>query len=114
MAHSVILLDLNGTADLWLQDVKRFADGSVKSGYVVNGGWAFHRVGRACKAMDGRFTVTTWQRDYVEVPRPDGTDYNEVIQDAREKYFGTPIDQGSARPEAQADDRDAARAVPAV
>jgi hypothetical protein len=41
----MIVLSVAGVPSLWLEGVTRHADGSIKTGYVVNGDWYFERDG---------------------------------------------------------------------
>lgn len=68
---------------LWLNNVKRSPDGSVKSGYVINGDWNFEVRGGEHLAKDGRFIVNRWPAEplrEVEVTAKFGYhQYNEAI-----------------------------------
>lgn len=80
---------LGGIGPLLLRDIVRNADGTLKSGFVVNGSWRLEIRGGEylCKAEGGHI-VTRYAVDRhpatreVEVPasmRPSWRNYNEVI-----------------------------------
>lgn len=69
---------------LLLRDVERDAKGRIESGYVVNGQWAFRRVGDEGRAMSGKSIVSRWLQPEsversVDVPTTFRGDYNNVI-----------------------------------
>lgn len=69
---------------LLLRDVERNANGSLKSGFVVNGGWRFEIRGSECLAKCGDSIVARWPAPQVipEIKVPDrmGGDYNDIIE----------------------------------
>ena len=74
---------------LLLREVRRNEDGSLKSGYVINGDWNFEiRNGEHLAKAENRI-VNRWPAyPITEVAVPDGmkcnyTTYNEVIEWAR-------------------------------
>lgn len=68
---------------LFLRDIRRFADGSIKSGHVINGGWRYERKDCTAFAKDGNGAVVNkWDIvtvDEVSVPDDFVGDYNEAI-----------------------------------
>lgn len=80
-------------ASLWLTDVKRNPDGTIKSGWVVNGCWRYERRGNEELAKDSNSIVNRWPiedykeiniyQDWVEVKSHTTDCYNEVIQRAQ-------------------------------
>jgi hypothetical protein len=82
-----IVLFSNHRADLLLEDVQRFEDGSIKTGFVVNGFWDFERRDGEVLAKDGRHIVNRWpDPGYVEVPAPRGSGYQAIMNAAQEDY----------------------------
>lgn len=66
----VLFFESNGKweASLWLKDVKRNEDGSIKSGWVVNGAWNYERRGDEELAKDGNKIMNRWPiQPYKEV-----------------------------------------------
>jgi hypothetical protein len=84
----VVLFHPKHGADLYLSEVKRHEDGSIKSGYVMNGAWNFERrLDGQVLAKDGRFIVTRWADPaYTEFPVPADWrgDYNSIMARAEE------------------------------
>ncbi len=80
-------------ADLWLTDVKRNEDGSIKSGWVVNGAWNYERRKDEELAKDSNIIRNRWVirqykevtvcTDWVEVKYHSYDCYNEVMQRAQ-------------------------------
>lgn len=69
---------------LWLTNIVRNADGTIKSGYVQNGLWQFEVRSGECLAKDSNdFVVNRWplEKPLIEVPIPRDVsgDYNDVI-----------------------------------
>lgn len=83
MTASVVLLFENGK-HLYLTDVKRSSDGTVKSGYVVNGNWRYQRKGNEILAKDDdnhivtRVQCSTVPREVV-VPKDLDGHYIDVL-----------------------------------
>jgi hypothetical protein len=99
MANYVVLLDPSGYhCDLLLRVRRRDADGNVTSGFVINGAWNWQRKDGKEFARDGSRLVSSWEAGHrltVEVPenvikkfitRRFGTDYNSLIDWARNKH----------------------------
>ena len=66
----VLFFESNGKweASLWLKDVKRNEDGSIKSGWVVNGAWNYERRGDEELAKDGNKIMNRWPiQPYKEI-----------------------------------------------
>lgn len=66
----VLFFENNGKwkASLWLKDVKRNEDGSIKSGWVANGAWNYERRDNEELAKDDNFIVNRWPiQPYKEV-----------------------------------------------
>lgn len=81
---SRVVLFFDGRSPLYLRDVRRDADGRVKSGYVVNGDWNFEIRGDECLAKSGNSIVNRWQLDRtlvreVVVPPEIQGHYDDVI-----------------------------------
>lgn len=80
-------------AELWLSSVKRNTDGTIKSGWVVNGAWNYERRGNEELAKNGNEIRNRWPIEvYKEVPVTEdwievkhyGTEcYNQVMQRAQ-------------------------------
>jgi len=89
MNNGVVLFE-KGEATLWLTGVKRFPDGSIKTGYVVNGDWNFERKNGVVFAKNSfGHIVNRWSDPgYIERPAPKGhpDDYNEVMAKAQEEF----------------------------
>lgn len=91
--HSRIVLLLDGRAVLYLSDVKRNPDGSLKSGDVANGAWRFEVRGGEVLAKDSwtQHIVNRWPLpEYTEVPvLPEWRgDYNEIMRLAQIHHDG--------------------------
>lgn len=89
----MIVLLRDGRADLLLSEVKYNADGSVKSGFVVNGAWNYEVRGGEELAKSGNYIATRWPaRTYtlVEVPKEVKGDYNEIMRWAEEQIEDKP------------------------
>lgn len=75
------------TSPLLLERVTRADDGSVRTGFVVNGGWNFEVRGDECLAKSGNAIVTRWPKptEMPEVKVPDNWrgDYNKIIARAK-------------------------------
>lgn len=88
----VVLFD-KGRASLYLTDVKRHEDGSIKQAWVSNGCWIFKRRDGVCAAYDHWFPrkpVNSWDDPgYEERPAPKGKDYQDVMNKAQEDYDRT-------------------------
>lgn len=81
-----------GIGPLVLTRVTRNADGSLKSGYVVNGDWQFEIRGNEYLCKAGSHVVTRWQQARLqplrEVTVPASMrskHYNEIIAWAEEQ-----------------------------
>lgn len=72
---------------LLLDDVKRHADGTIRTGYVENGCWNFECRGGEMLAKDGNWIVNRSPvpdtREFV-VPEDWTGNYQEIIDRARE------------------------------
>jgi hypothetical protein len=72
---------------LYLTGVKYHDDGTVKSGWVVNGWWSYElRNGEALAKDKNRIVTRRPYPGYTIVPAPQGADahdYNDVIAQAR-------------------------------
>lgn len=81
----VVLLSTPTGGDLLLSGV-RWRDGEPVSGYVENGDWTWKREGEEELAEDGGgHVVNRWPaREYAWVAAPEGGNYNDIIQKARE------------------------------
>ncbi|SEJ84910.1 hypothetical protein [Achromobacter sp. NFACC18-2] len=88
----VVLFD-KGRACLYLRDVKRHEDGSIKQAWVVNGLWTFKRRDGVCEAYDywhPNTPVNSWpDPGFEERPAPSGNDYQDVMNKAQEDYDRT-------------------------
>lgn len=84
---SVALL-LDGRADLLLTSVVRNADGSIKSGEVVNGAWTLNvRDGEVyCDNGPSLRSRPAWVE--IEIPDHVGGDYNEILEWAESHHRG--------------------------
>jgi hypothetical protein len=91
----VIFKELCGKwkASLWLTDVKRNPDSTIKSGWVANGCWNYERRGNEELAKDSNVIVNRWPiedykevnvyEDWVEVKGAGWECYNKVMQRAQ-------------------------------
>jgi hypothetical protein len=74
MARKAVALSVGGVISLLLEGVKRNSDGSIKSGYVINGAWHFERDGTYCYAKyraDSETYVNRWaDPGYAESKEP--------------------------------------------
>lgn len=75
---------------LYLLRVRRFENGTIRSGHVVNGGWNFEIRNGECLAKAGNYIVNRWPcpSDLEEVAIPDNVqgDYNDLIIWAQRQY----------------------------
>lgn len=88
----MICLFIEDEPSLLLRDVRRDDEGSLRFGYVVNGGWDFEIRKVEVLAKSGNYIVTRWPLpDYYEMEIPDKVkgDYNEVMNWARKEYMRT-------------------------
>ncbi len=95
----VVLFCGEDESALLLSDVRRTSDGTVKSGYVENGGWNFeYRDGellaKAGNLIVNRYPTTNFRE--VRVPADLKGDYNAVIEWARTQPV--PAIQGQGEP----------------
>jgi hypothetical protein len=90
MSSGVVLFDPRSMeCSLYLTGIKRFPDGSIKTGFVENGHWDFERRNGECLAKDGNSTRNRWpDPGYIEVPvEPEWRGgYNHIMAKAQEKF----------------------------
>lgn len=80
-------------ASLWLTQINRNPDGSVKTGWVVNGSWNFERRGSEELAKKGNTIMNRWPavhfkeveviNDWVECRENGEECYNQVMKRAQ-------------------------------
>lgn len=88
MARCAIWHSNDVCSPLYLSPAHYDKDGTIKSGYVVNGDWNFEVRGSECLAKAGNHIVNRWPKPekFLEVKIPRGQfmnnsyDYNKVIK----------------------------------
>jgi hypothetical protein len=88
MSSGVVLFE-NGRAVLWLTGVKRFPSGSIRTGFVENGGWGFECRDGECLAKEGDRIMNRWpDPGYIEKPvkLEWRGDYNEIMAKAQKEF----------------------------
>lgn len=90
MKHCVVFQQASPNDPLFLTHLKLNEDGSIKTGWVVNGGWNYEVRKGEVLAKAGNMVMSRWPKtEDIVVPIDSyyNEHYNKVIEKARKKVF---------------------------